>query len=192
MRNNSMYVNTLSTCQPNWDGLNWNVYLYDVTQAQLSTGWWVQIIANFTSSSLAYTSYVKAETNDVVEFQNSYTTTLTGYNTSRSIPPKLSWLDNRYVLYFHELQYKYLEAVSGQTTPYMKFRFRSPTTSHTSYTDYMRVILEDWLGYQAFTPINNSSNLVAQFLPALGPGDSDFGVGFSARATLQHNGNNRY
>ena len=180
-----MYVNTLSTCQPNWDGSYWNVYLYDVTQAELSTGWWVQIVANFTSSSLAYTSFVKAETNDVVEFQNSYTTTLSGYNTSRAIPPKLSWLDNRYVRYFHEMQYKYLQAVSGQKTPYLRFRFRAAVSSHTSQNDYLRVYLEDNLGTEPFSPVNNQSNLVAQFMPALGPGDRDFGVGFSSRGTIK-------
>ena len=108
MRNDSQYVNTLSTCHPSYDGSYWSVYLYDVTNSQLTTGWWVQVFANFTSATLAYTSYVKAETNDVVEFQNSYTVSLSGYNSSRSIPSKLSWLDNRYVLFFHELQYKYI------------------------------------------------------------------------------------
>lgn len=101
LRNNSQYVNTLSTCQPNWDGTNWNVFLYDVTGSQLANDWWVQVFANFTTSSLGYTSYVRAENNDVVEYQNSYTVSLPNFNTSRSVPSKLSWLDNRYVLFFH-------------------------------------------------------------------------------------------
>lgn len=96
-----MFVNTMSTCQPHYDGSNWNVYLYDVTQSQLTADWWVQVVANFTSASLAYTSYVKSETNNVVEYQNSYSVSLSAYNSSRSIPSKLSWLDNRYVLFFH-------------------------------------------------------------------------------------------
>lgn len=60
MRNSSQWVNTLSTCQPTFDGSNWNVYLYDVTNGQLTTGWNIQVFANITSASLAYTSYVKA------------------------------------------------------------------------------------------------------------------------------------
>ena len=108
MRNNTQYVNTLSTCHPPWDGSNWNVYLYDVTQSQLTQGWWIKIFANFTSASLAYTSYVRAENNDVVEYQNSYSISLPGYDSTRSIPSKLSWLDNRYVIFFHELQYRYI------------------------------------------------------------------------------------
>ena len=55
-----MYVNTLSTCQPTYDGSNWNIYLYDVTNSDLTSGWWVKIFANFTSASLAYTSYIRA------------------------------------------------------------------------------------------------------------------------------------
>jgi hypothetical protein len=101
MRNNSQYVNTLSTCQPNWDGTYWSVYLYDVDNSQLSVDWWVQIMANFSSTALAYTSYVMADTNNVVEYQSAYTVSLGAYNSSRSVPSKLSWLDNRYVLFYH-------------------------------------------------------------------------------------------
>lgn len=91
----------MQTCQPYYDGTHWNVKLYAVAQSQLTVGWWVQILANYTSSSLAYTSYVYASNTMVAEYQSSYTVTLSGYNTSRSIPTVLSWLDNRYVLYFH-------------------------------------------------------------------------------------------
>lgn len=101
MRNDSQWVHTMTTCQPFHDGTNWNVYLYQVANSQLSKGWWVQILANYSSGSLAYTSYVISSANSVVEYQNSYTVTLGSYNTSRSIPTVLSWLDNRYVLFYH-------------------------------------------------------------------------------------------
>ena len=182
MRNNTEYVNTLSTCHPTWDGSNWNVYLYDVTQSQLTQGWWIKIFANFTSASLAYTSYVRAENNDVVEYQNSYSISLSGYDSTRSIPAKLSWLDNRYVIFFHELQYRYIEAVAGQKTPYLRFRFRAIISSHTGTYDRLRIYLPDDLAQQPFTPVNSHSNMVAQFLPALSGGDRDFSVGWASEA----------
>lgn len=66
MRNDSTWVNTMTTCQPKHDGTNWNVYLYDVANSQLNKGWWVQILANYTSASLSYTSYVMCPANSVV------------------------------------------------------------------------------------------------------------------------------
>lgn len=97
MKNNTIYLNTLSVCQPYYDGANWNVKLYDVANSDLTTGWWVQIFATFSSATIIYTSYVMASNNLVVEFQNSYTVTLGAYNSSRSIPTTLSWLNNKYV-----------------------------------------------------------------------------------------------
>ena len=79
------------------------------------------------------------------------------------------------------MQYKYLEAVSGQKTPYLRFRFRSIIGSYTGNVDYMRIYLPDDLGSQPFSPVNNANDMVAQFLPALSSGDRDFGVGFFSR-----------
>jgi hypothetical protein len=72
-----------------------------VSSSQLNYGWWVQILCTISSASLSYTSYVQASSNLVVEYTNSYSITLSGYNSSRSIPTSISWLDNRYVLYFY-------------------------------------------------------------------------------------------
>jgi len=191
MRNNSQWVNTMSTCQPTFDGTYWNVYLYDVTNGQLTTGWNIQVFANFSSASLSYTSYVKASNNDVVEYQNSYSVSLSAYNSSRSIPSKLSWLDNRYVLFFHELQYRYLEAVSGQTTPYLRFRFRAIQGS-SGYEDNIRIYLPDNLAQQPYTPVNNQNGLVVQFMPALSAGDRDFSVGFFGDGYLKVSGSAYY
>jgi len=101
MKNDTTYLNTLTTCQPYYDGSNWYVKLYDVANSNLTTGWWVQIFANFNSATLAYTSYVLASNNQVVEYQSSYTVTIASYSASRSIPTTLSWLNNKYVPYFH-------------------------------------------------------------------------------------------
>ena len=66
MRNSSKYVNPKTTCQPVYESGNWNVYLYDVANSDLSSGWWVQLVANYTSATLAYTSYVRCKANNVV------------------------------------------------------------------------------------------------------------------------------
>jgi hypothetical protein len=62
MLNTSQYVNTRQTCQFSTDGTNWTVILYDVTNSQLTAGWWVQVMGNFTSANLAYTSQVWVDT----------------------------------------------------------------------------------------------------------------------------------
>jgi hypothetical protein len=101
MKNNTQYLNTMETCQPYYDGTYWNVKLYDVANSDLTTGWWIQIFATFSASTLVYTSYVMASNNLVVEFQNSYTVTLGAYNATRTVPSTLSWLNNKYVpIYF--------------------------------------------------------------------------------------------
>lgn len=66
MTNTSQYINTKQVCQPYFDGTNWNVKLYDVVSSQLNTGWWVQVMANFTSATLSYTHQVMASNNLVV------------------------------------------------------------------------------------------------------------------------------
>ena len=66
MLNTSTYVNTMQICQHNTDGTYWYIYLYDVANSQLTSGWWVQVLGNFTSNNLAYTSQVMASNNNVV------------------------------------------------------------------------------------------------------------------------------
>lgn len=101
MRNTSLYINPTQVCQHYTDGTYWYVQLYNVDSGQVTTGWWIQVFATFNSATLAYTSYVMASNNNIVEFQSSYTITMAGYNSSRSIPTKLSWLNNKYVANFH-------------------------------------------------------------------------------------------
>lgn len=108
MRNTSLFINTAQVCQPYWDGTYWSVMLYDVVNSQVGTGWWIQIFATFNTATLSYTSYVMATNNLVVEYQSSYSISMSGYNTSRAVPTKLSWLNNKYVSNFFETQYKYL------------------------------------------------------------------------------------
>lgn len=63
MRNSSLYVNTEQVCQPYYDGTNWQVKIYKFANSDLTTGWWVQILANFDSATLIYTSYAMASNN---------------------------------------------------------------------------------------------------------------------------------
>jgi hypothetical protein len=185
MTNTSQYINTKQICQHTYDGTYWNIKLYDVVSSQLGTGWWVQIMANFTSATLSYTSQVIAS-NEVVEYQNTYTVTLPAYNSSRSIPTVLSWLDNRYVLFYHEVQHRFLDAIASQRTPYLRFRFTLPVTS-TIYSDVFYIYLSDNTAARPFIPVNNRNNLVVQFLPALSS-DRDFSVGTFADAQLIDSG----
>jgi hypothetical protein len=134
MRNNTQFINTVQVCQPYYDGTSWYVRLYDVANSQLSTGWWVQIFATFSSATHTYTASVMASNNMVVEYQTTYTMTMPGYNASRTIPTRLSWLNNKYIANFHETQYKFLEAVTGQSTQYIKFRW-SPPIASSIYSD---------------------------------------------------------
>jgi hypothetical protein len=58
MKNDTTYANVYTTCQTYYDGANWHVKLYAVTKSllgTLSTGWWVQIFAKFSSPTLTYT-----------------------------------------------------------------------------------------------------------------------------------------
>jgi hypothetical protein len=68
LRNNSLYINTEQVCQAFYDGANWQVKLYRVAHSQLTTGWYVQVLAIFNSASLTYTSYVMASNNLEVEY----------------------------------------------------------------------------------------------------------------------------
>ena len=68
------------------------------------------------------------------------------------------------------MQYKYLEAITGQQTPYLRFRFRSIIGSYTGSYDYLRIYLPDNLAQEPFSPVNNHNDLVCQFLPATSSG----------------------
>ena len=81
---------------------------------------------------MSYTSYVKASNNNEIEYQNSYTVPLAAYNSSRTVPTALSWTNQKYVAHFYETQWKFLEAITGQTTQYIKFRFTQVVTSSTN------------------------------------------------------------
>lgn len=191
MRNNSQYVNTAQVCQPFFDGTYWVVKLFDVVNSQLSTGWWIQVFASFNSASLTYISSVKASNNLVTEYQSTYTIPLVGYNSSRSIPTKLSWLNNKYVANFYEVQYRYLEAVTGQTTQYIKFRFNQVQVCSSS-SDILYIYLTGSSAGTPFTPVTSGSNVIAQFLPALNSGDRDFSIGYFAECTLGNSGGYYY
>jgi hypothetical protein len=158
-----------------------------VDNSQLTTGWWVQVFATFNSATLSYIWSVTSTKTSVIEYQFTYTTTLSGYNAARSIPTKLSWLNNKYVANFYETQYKFLQAVATQSTQYIKFRFNSPVTS-TQSNDLYYIYLATSNAGQAFTPKTSGSNVIAQFLPSMAPGDSDFSVGSYAECTLGNNG----
>jgi hypothetical protein len=186
MRNTSLYINTAQVCQPYYDGTYWNVKLYDVANSQLTTGWWVQVFCTFNSATLAYTSYVMASNNLVVEYQSSYTITMAGYNSVRTVPTKLSWLNNKYVANFYETQYKFLSAITAQNTQYIKFRFTAPVSS-SQYNDVYYIYLAGIASGQAFTPITSGSNVIGQFLPSMGVGDRDFSIGSFAECTLNNN-----
>lgn len=98
----------------------------------------------------------------------------------------LSWLDNRYVLFFHEVQHRFLDAVANQKTPYLRFRFTLPYGSSNN-NDVFNIYLLDNTAQRPYTPVNGFSNLVVQFLPALSS-DRDFSVGVFADAQLINSG----
>lgn len=65
--------------------------------------------------------------------------------------------------------------MSGQTTPYIKFRFTATITS-TASGDILRIYLPSNAAQQAYSPVTSGSNLICQFLPAVSY-DRDFSVG---------------
>lgn len=105
-----------------------------------------------------------------------------GYNSARTIPTKISLLYNKYIANFHEIQYKYLEAVTGQTTKYLKFRMVGPRTSSNG-EDTLMISLPSNSGSQAFIPPSGTSTqLIGQLLPVYGLNtDNDYSVGMLAR-----------
>jgi len=103
MKNDTTYINPLTTCQTYWDGTYWHVKLYDVTDSSLSIGWWIHVFAKLTSASLAYTFQISPK-NLVPEYLTSYSTTLTSYDGTKVIPTQFSWLNRKYVYNFFENQ----------------------------------------------------------------------------------------
>lgn len=190
MRNNTQYINTNQVCQPYFDGTYWNVKLYDVANSMLTTGWWVQVFATFNSPTLTYTSTVMASNDLVVEYSSTYTITMPGYNSSRTIPTTLAWLNNKYVANFYETQYIFKQAISGQSTQYLKFRFTAPPAISTT-GDLFYIYLAGTAG-TAFSPMTSGSNVIAQFLPSMGAGDRDFSIGTFSECTLDTSGTYYY
>jgi hypothetical protein len=175
LRNNTQYVNPTSTCHNVFDGTYWNIYIYDVTNSQLSTGWWIQVFATYSSASLSYTSYIRSTANNVIEYQQTYPISIGAYNSSRLLPTVLTFTNNKYTKYFFEIQYRFLQAVTSQSTQYLKFRLTSPMTNSGS-SDKIQIWLPDNTAGRPFTPKTSGNNMICQFLPAMSA-DQDFTVG---------------
>ena len=89
------------------------------------------------------------------------------------------------------MQYRYLEAVTNQKTPYLRFRFRA-IVGASGQEDNLRIYLPDNVAQRAYTPVNNLNGLVVQFMPALSAGDRDFSVGFFGDGYLKNSGSAYY
>ena len=125
VRNNSEYVNTIGTCQTYKSGSYWYLLIDHVTESQVDTYWLIQTVGKFSATTIQYNSYLKAS-NGVVEYYASYTVPIsTYYSATKTIPTTLSWLNRKYVKNYYENQVRFLEAVSGQTTPYFRMRLTS-------------------------------------------------------------------
>lgn len=81
--------------------------------------------------------------------------------------------------------------MSGQTTPYLRFRF-TQVRSCSTVDDRLYIYLPDDLAQQPYTPVHNNNHLVVQFLPALSAGDSDFSVGFFSDGYLKTSSSKYY
>ena len=158
VRNSTEYVNTVGTCQTYKSGSNWHVLIDHVTESQLDTYWWIQAVGKFSSTSIQYTSRLKAS-NGVVEYEDTYPVSISAYySTSKSTPTTLSWLNRKYVKNFYENQVRFLEAITGQTTPYFRLRLTSESSFDGS-NDYLRVYtqsssifkLTDWIFPQSLS-----------------------------------------
>ena len=184
-----MYVNPKSTCQTTYSGGTWHVFFYYFKDSQLNTYWWVQIVGKFSSASVTYTSRLKAS-NGVVEYESTYPISLSNYySASKTIPTTLSWLNRKYIYNFFENQYRYLEAVSGQATPYFRMRM-TLTNSFDGSNDWVRIFLKQT---STFTSLTTSSNLICQFLPAVSA-ERDFAIGIYGECykTTDGNGDHYY
>ena len=155
-----------------YSGGTWHVFYYYFKESMLDYYWWVQVLGKFSSASVSYTSRLKAS-NNVVEYESIYPTSLSSYySSSKTIPSTLSWLNRKYVRNFYENQVRYLEAVAGQTTPYFRLRY-TLTNSYDGSNDYMRIYL---YSTTTFSSVTSWTNLICQFLPAVSA-EFDFSVG---------------
>ena len=144
-------------------------------------------MGKFSATSVQYTSRLKAA-NSVVEYQASYTVPIsTYYSTSKSIPTTLSWLNRRYVKNFYENQWRFLEAVAGQTTPYFRIRLTSENSFDGS-GDWIRVHVRN---SPAFATRTSTSNLICQLLPAVSA-EKDFAIGYYAECSRTTSGSGHY
>lgn len=109
VRNNSQYVNPVSTCQTHYDGTYWHIMIYHVKESQTDVDWWIQALGTFSQASISYTSQLKAS-NEVVEYEATYSSVSISnfYDSTYSTPTTLSWLNRKYVKNFFENQYRFL------------------------------------------------------------------------------------
>jgi hypothetical protein len=91
---------------------------------------------------------------------------MAGYNSARTIPTTLSWMNRKYVKGYYENQFRLIEATTNQKTPYFKFRFITPVSIDGSTNDYIRIFLPGSSAGQPFSPVNTDTNLQCQLLPA--------------------------
>ena len=183
VRNSSEYVNPRSTCQTYKSGSNWHLIIYHVIESQMDVYWWIQAVGTFSATSISYTSRLKAS-NEVVEYESSYVVPITNYySTSKTKPTTLSWLNRKYVKNFFENQVRFLEAVSGQTTPYFRFRLRSEAGWDGS-GDWFRVHLRSTTTFSS----RNTNTMTCQFLPAVSA-ERDFSVGYYGECYKTSDGN---
>jgi hypothetical protein len=125
IRNNSQYVNPLTTCQAVFS-TNWKIEIYGVTESMFDVGWSIRAVVKLNTGSLAYTYSLFAKSG-VAEYIKAYSPTITAsyYSASRTIPTLIGWTNKKYIEDYFEHQVKYLEAVTGQSTSRLKIRFRT-------------------------------------------------------------------
>ena len=177
VRNSTQYVNPKSTCQTYKSGSNWHVVIYYITESQLNTYWWLQVVAQFNALTIGYTSRLKAR-NNVVEYEATYPSVSISnyYSASNAKPTTLSWLNRKYVKNFYENQWRYLEAVSGQTTPYLRMRLRVDQGYDGDDSDYTILYLKS---STVFVP-SDTNHIKVFLLPAVSA-ERDFGIGYYAK-----------
>lgn len=176
MRNTTTYVNTMSTCQTQWSGSNWQVEVYGVTDSMLDTAWIIRVYLNLTSASLGYTSTVYSKSG-IIEYQNSFTPTSTAsyYSATRTIPSVLGWSGAKYFAGYFENQVRYLEAVAGQSTSRLKFRLTTPRTISTN--DVITISLPSDVTTDPWFNKNTANPMICTLLPVIASSYEEFGVG---------------
>ena len=149
----------------------------------------IQTVGKFSATTVQYTSYLKAS-NGVVEYEASYTVPIaTYYSASKVIPTTLSWLNRKYVKNYYENQVRFLEAVSGQTTPYFRMRLTSENTfGATGSNNYIRVYTKSTTVFKSST---SSDNLICMLLPAISA-EKDFTIGYYGECSRAAEGGTSY